>query len=226
MEQDVPMPKTKILLIGFQRGGTTLFRNIFQNHPDVQKMFHETRILRNLDKQLKKHKVDKNKCFGEKIPWASESGNVVINYGTNWLKTFGNDARIIQIVRHPVDSGLSNQRLKETNEKKCWLSLDVAIKYASKSIPKVINHFRNDYRYTAIAFENLVLDPCFELIRLFNFCNIDTNKDVVNSICLNNEYRYYKNISKDKAYTYKKIKNLKCEIPDYNKILNMIKEIE
>jgi len=210
----------KILIIGFQRGGTTLLRRLMHNHPDVQCMIHEKRILNRKDNGeslLNDLDIDKTGNWGEKVPWNSSDGSEIIIYGKKWLEEFGDEARIVHIVRHPVDSGLSNQRLG-------WMQLNRAVDNAQKSIPLVINAFKNDNRYLAIAFEDLVTNPEKVLKKIFKFCVLNddgASRDISN--LKKKDLRYYDGIKASKAYEYKKVDNLNCKIPDYSKILELIK---
>jgi hypothetical protein len=212
----------KILVIGFQRGGTTLLRRLLDNHPNIQCMIHEKRILSRKDSGtslLKKLEIDPNGNWGEKVPWNSGTGNEIIKYANKWLTKFGDEARVVHIVRHPVDSGLSNQRLG-------WMTLQDAVDRARKSIPLVIKAFKDDDRYLAVAFEELVTNPEEVLKKIFKFCGLSNGnaaRDVSN--LKKDALRYYDGIKASKAYEYKKKKNLNCKIPDYNRILRMIDEL-
>lgn len=203
----------KILIIGFQRGGTTLLRRLFDAHPDVKYMLHEKRIMNRPNSVLR----DVEGTWGEKVPWNSATGDEIITYVRKWLKLYGDEARILHIVRHPVDVGLSNQKLG-------WMSLQQAVNSCISSIPKVIKSLQGD-RYKALTFEELVTDPKNVLKSLFTFCDIDDSDETLEYIASlkQDKLRYFDGINADRAFVYKKQDNLNCRIPNYKKLTQLIR---
>lgn len=222
---------SRILIIGFQRGGTTLTRRIFHFHPDVLGILHEDRVLNkttNVSKYIDKirakewNDLEPNRdlngwVWGEKVPWSSNTGSDIISYANRWLRLFGKNARIVHVLRHPVDVGLSNA-------KRGWLPLDSGIKGVMQSTPRVINAL-NGPNYKGVVFEDLLKYPEDTLSDLFRFCNIDNSDLVISNIIKpsTKKFRYFDGIDASRAFAYKKKKNLSCEIPDYNKLTRLIK---
>lgn len=108
----------KILVVGFQRSGTTLLRNVMENHPDVQKMFHEKFLLKYKNGQIKNMLAglgNPEGTWGEKVPYYTRRirrgvGMHVEEYCRRWFKMFKAEARVLHIVRHPLDVGLSSKK--------------------------------------------------------------------------------------------------------------------
>ena len=102
----------KILLVGFQRSGTTLLRRILQVHPEIHRVFHEPFLLnitKTKDQVLQfaqKNGISNplKETWGEKVPYypAVRKHNVV-KYCEKWNEYFGKESIIIHIVRHPYD---------------------------------------------------------------------------------------------------------------------------
>ena len=109
----------KILIIGFQRSGTTLLRRMLHGHPEVRRMFHEEFLLKkcqskdSLYKYLINHKISPDKdTWGEKVPFYPSVRKIsVLKYCDIWNDYFGEDARILHIIRHPIDVAFSIDKM-------------------------------------------------------------------------------------------------------------------
>ncbi|MGD2072092.1 MAG: sulfotransferase [Candidatus Thorarchaeota archaeon] len=227
----------KILLIGFQRSGTTLLRRLMELHPDVKCMLHETRLLKrknlqNIEAISRFVKNFKSKGYywykgedpvtetwGEKVPWYG-NGRSIFSYTTKWLKMFGDEAKIVHIVRHPVDVALSNVRLR-------WApNIKAVVREYAKSVPKTVRMFDNQ-RCLVITFEDLLLNSVDILKEVFEFCGVSTSDKIINKIisAKKDKLRYFNGINKDRAFAYKKVKDLKyvCKF-DYDALVKEINE--
>lgn len=227
----------KILVIGFQRSGTTLLRRLMGLHPDIHCMLHETRFLKKKHLQNMKaiSKFVKNyrakgyhwytgkdpitETWGEKVPWYG-NGKSILSYGTKWLKMFGDEARIVHIVRHPVDAALSNVRLR-------WApNVKAVVREYGKSVRKVVRAFDSE-KCLVITFEDLLLNPADTLKEIFQFCDVSTLDEIINKIASakKDKLRYFDGINKDRAFAHKKVKDLKyvCEF-DYDALVEEINE--
>lgn len=206
------MAETKILIVGFQRSGTTLVRRLLVQHPKIQGMLHETSILLNRSfsdvENLLRHtyKIDINKTWGEKVPYSKyykygpkKDGGSFMNYCTSWNKFFGEDARILHIVRHPYDVIISS-----------WWTFGAEMSkiasYYSHSTKKILLKLSNFENVLTFKFEEFISDPVFYLDSILRFCNLDNNPNIINSIANSGEdkLRYYDKIEKSKIFSYKK----------------------
>lgn len=186
---------SKILIIGFQRSGTTLLRRLISFHPDVIKCFHETKLLnkKDFDKNIKGN-------WGEKIPWYDGDGKFIIDYVNRWLDLFKEDARILHIVRNINDVVNSNFNFKSFDKKK------TKYKYI-RSIFNVQEIFYPEPRFKQILFENLVTYPFETATEIFKFCNLDHSEHIIKEVISpgKEKWRYFDGINSDRANNYKKL---------------------
>lgn len=168
----------KILVVGFPRSGTSLTYRVFDKHPKIQKMFFETFIIRN---HKKKNLINLYKQFapgigcGEKViytkPVIGKPGSMTaIEYCEKWNSYFKGEARIIQPIRHPIDSW--NSMLKNSVHRKRRDVMDRLYNLYFKTIPKyteIINSFSNCFTF---KYENLVMNRDSVTEQLYSFCNL------------------------------------------------------
>jgi len=206
----------KILVIGYQRSGTTLLRRLISLHPDVIHMIHEKRILRHGKNKQQimnyvNHFPECKKCtlqntWGEKVPFYDNTGGMGSAYCKRWVNMFGKDARIIYIIRHPLDIAISNVKMKKSK---------------ARSVPKLTNILQRIYPQTfetlrnrpdvlkkmmIISFETLVTKPDESLKRIFDFCGLRTDDDIIQRIAgsKKKQLRYFDGINSKRAFSYKK----------------------
>ncbi len=203
------MINTKILVIGYQRSGTTLLRRLLNAHPSVYTMFHETWMLNKDNVRLdpKNGGLGVSEPAGEKIVYLKRNTNAVLEYIATWRSCFHENNRIIHIVRHPLDVALSNMKLK-------WAkNIDSALQnYFSSLI--VMLKTKDTY---IIKYEDLVLTPIQELIKLYNFCELSNGFKLINVVLENGfanleVYGHSPKLNRSRVFAYrsldKKIKNL------------------
>jgi len=168
----------KILIVGFPRSGTSLTHRIFNKHPEIQKMFFETFIIRNYKK---KQLVNLYKEFspgvgcGEKIIYTKpvigkQNSMTVIEYCQKWNSFFKEEARIIQPIRHPADSWKS--MIKNSVHRKKSGVMKRLYNLYFETIPKyteIINSFQNCFTF---KYENLIMNRDEVVKDLFSFCNL------------------------------------------------------
>ena len=198
----------RLFVTGFQRGGTTLVRRLLHTHPQVECMIHEGRILnksKNIEdvyrvaQNYRKWEGDIDGVWGEKVPWNSGSGEEITSYINRWVKFFKEDARIVNIIRHPVDTGLSNQ-------KKGWMGTAVTVNRWKTSMPRVIKRVK-EYNHSGlnIVYENLLLNPKIVLERLFYHCDLINSEEVVNKVAEagKEELRWFDKIEPSRAFAHR-----------------------
>lgn len=216
----------KILIIGFQRSGTTLLRRIFQVHPQVRRICHESFLLigfstkKQVINYIENLNIDTEKeNWGEKIPYSSVSkkGISVVEYCRKWNEYFGDESRIIHIIRHPYDVSFSVIK-KEKNINEFNNPLASYVNYMRKSVLQIME-MPNTF---TIKYEEMILRPNIIIPSLYSFCDLDSTIDF-------NEYlsklsnRKYQKINSSRAFAYKN-KEIKSKIDctDIFKILNQI----
>lgn len=171
----------RILVVGHARSGTTLLRRIFRRHRNVKRCLHEKFI-------LIKHKKDpysKRRNWSEKVVYVHKyiydiwtkkryEGTTIVDYCSIWNERFGNESRIVHIVRHPYDVLISLFRKIERRRKG---------NMTDKEKLKIINNYLSivpDYTEAIMSFdncisvkyENLILNKDNILPLMFKFCNL------------------------------------------------------
>ncbi|MFW9871504.1 MAG: sulfotransferase [Candidatus Thorarchaeota archaeon] len=208
----------KILIIGFQHSGTTLLRALINSHPQVSMIYHEGRIIElNKSKEFIMKIVSdmvypdgKKMSWGDKIPWMDGKGDRIIRLSKRWLKFFGKSARVILILRHPLDIALSIAPVQYKKE----------LKLIMRSTPKVIDFVNQDRRCSVVLYEDLVLKPYETLRELFLFCGLRADKKVVRRVAEKKDLRFG-GINPKRAFAYRR-KGF-GEVVDYEKLVGGVK---
>lgn len=212
---------TKILITGFRHSGTTMLMQLLRNHPQVGWIEMEESYIE-FDKpkewliMMAKKRVPnlKKYAWGEKIPWGHrpEDTNAkrAINFSKKWLNRFGKQARILHIIRHPVDVASSGRPDGNPGKETLEQTLN--------TVPKYIKYINNNLYSATIVYEDLVLNPYKHLGNIFHFCGLISNKKVLNRV-INSKLKFDR-INADRAFAFKK-KGIDSHI-DYGKILKKI----
>ncbi len=223
----------KILIVGYQRSGTTMLRRLLIQHPEIQHIFHEKRIIKGIDsKQLLYQKFKQNKWFegtnpdtvhwGDKVPFYCVEPMKMLGYCTKWLQMFKDDSRIVHVIRHPLSVAHSN--IKSVSRCKVY---DTHLHHYGILYPEVLklsnaNKLLRKNTFI-ISFESLVQDPFDSMTQMFKFLKMDHSKPTITKISnvKKSQMRYFDGINKDRAFAFKKevdMNKITKEIPNYDKI--------
>ena len=197
---------TKILITGYRHSGTTMLMQLLRSHPQVGWIeFEESYI--EFDKprewvlMMARKKVPdlKKYAWGEKIPWGNrksdKDGKRAIEFSRKWLKYFKGEARVLHILRHPIDTILSGRGSSIQVPKK-------EFNHLVNTLEKYIDFVNYSKRTQTIVYENLVLEPKKYLSEIFNFLGLNNNKKIVDKVA-NSDLKFGK-INSDRAYAYRK----------------------
>lgn len=198
--------KSRILLVGFPRSGTTFSHKIFKSHPEVGIFQFEKWQLNKcetLSEVEKKHPFfkDQSKACGGKVIYAKKvigkihkSTQTIVDYCEKWNNFFGDQSRIVQIVRHPYDS-LNSLVLSKKRTPRGPIFESVYEQYL-QYIPDYtlqIAALPNTFTY---KYEDLVLNHEETLKKILEHCELDTN------------YTYSNRVKTEKALNHQRNKKL------------------
>ncbi len=170
-----------ILIIGFPRSGTSLTLRIFKRHPQIEKAYFETKLLRkfpvkkrllNLYKPFGKGRNCAEKIIYEGIKFGSRTNDTPIVYCDRWNQFFGSEAKIIQVMRHPRDvwnSILIKLYLKRHWEHKIIRKLNDYFDCVGKYFTE-IDQYENSL---TIKYEDLILENKKIIKKIYKFCDLD-----------------------------------------------------
>ena len=196
----------KILITGFKHSGTTLLHNLIKDHPQVGWIEFEEALIE-YDKSpqwilamAQNSGVNlKNEAWGEKLPWGTRENDWkakrAIMFTKKWLHYFRKEARVLHILRHPLDVALSRYPSKSSvNNTKIDKKM---LQYYLNSVPQYLG-FIADQKYCAtVVYEELLERPDIMLWNVFHFLNLDKNPNTIRNIIAHN------NIDRSRAYAYK-----------------------
>ena len=223
----------KILIVGFQRGGTTLTRRIFHFHPEVQHALHEQRLMKKGNKDvvydfIKNYKtakgehynIDPEGTWAEKVPWYSNNCNGMIDYCNKFIDMFKKEARIIYVVRHPIDIGLSTQKRWHTNP-------ESVVRMWESFTPKSIDIISKNGQSYIFTFEDLLLNQEEVIIDMFDFCDLDISEELIKELTQpGDKWRYFDRIEPSRAFAYRN-KNINIRLNvDYDKLMEDIRKCQ
>jgi len=172
----------KILVVGFPRSGTSLTHRIFAKHPAVKGMLFEKWALKqasNINELIKSNPMFKTTC-GEKIIWEKRvTGKIgktnenIIDYCLKWNDWFKDEAKIVQIIRHPFDS-LNSLVILKKRFPRGPLFGTVYPEYLNNAV-RFTNGIKSISNCMTIKYETLISNPDKTIKRLYKHCNIDPN---------------------------------------------------
>ena len=215
-----------ILIIGFQRSGTTLLRRLLQLHPQVRRLYHEFFFFDKCkDKQslihyVSQRGVDTNKDnWGEKCPYYPNiKGIPVYKYCEKWNRYFGGNSRILHIVRHPYDVAISN--VKKFKHIK---SYDNPIKLYKKVVPPNVVKLEKMKSVYTFKYEDLLLDPDGMMFKIYKHCGLKPDINFKKKMRSIQNHRYQK-IDPSRAFAYKE-QNVNWNY-DLDSVIEIVNEID
>jgi hypothetical protein len=194
----------KILVIGFQRSGTTLLRRIIEAHPEVKKIFHEVFLMKKFAQKEKLYKYLKNTgilpdkdIWGEKVPYYPSIRRIsVVKYCSQWKNFFEDDYRILHIVRHPLDIAFSVEKMYGHSK------FENSINIYKKIIPIVVPKLDCSSRVFTFKYEDLLIYPKRMLSEIFSFCNLNPKVNIFKYLETSDKSKYRK-LNPSRAFAYK-----------------------
>lgn len=195
----------KILITGFKHSGTTMLLSLLRNHPQVGWIeFEEGYIEYDKPKkwvlQMASKRVPnlKEKAWGDKIPWGNRPSDInarrAIAFTHKWLKFFGKEARVLHIMRHPIDTASSGRPDGNPGKE--------TLKQIMNSVPKYINYINNNLYCATIVYEDLLLEPVEHLRNICHFCGLYPTEKAINRMI--NSNMKFGGINADRAFAFEK----------------------
>ena len=211
----------KILITGFKHSGTTMLMQLLRNHPQVGWIEMEEGYIeydkpkewvlmmaRKRTPNLKTH------VWGEKLPWGNrpddKNAERAIRFTKRWLKMFGKQARVLHILRHPMDVASSGRPDGNPGNK--------TLKQIMNTVPKYIDYINNSMYSATIIYEDLLQDPREHLHNIFNFCGLMSTEKILD-VVIGSPLKYGK-INPARAYAFEK-KGVPSQV-DYSKIIERL----
>ena len=218
----------EILVIGFQRSGTTLLRRMIQVHPQVRKIFHENFLLSKFRKDKKrltqyigKYRTNINKDnWGEKVPFYGniKGGLHPLTYCQMWRELFPN-GKIVHIVRHPIDIGLST-----VNKYPNINNINKPLKKYVNIMTSLIGDIDKLENSITIKYEDLLLNTDETINKVFKFCGLKEDVEIQVRMSKIKRPKFQK-INESRAFNYKRQKNMGIKVK-LGKVIGELNKIE
>jgi len=214
----------KILICGFKHSGTTLLQQLIKSHPQVGEIEFEKALIEYdkplqwiLDQASQSGINLKKQAWGEKLPWGVRDNDWkakrAISFTKKWLRYFKKSARVLHILRNPIDVSLSRYPLQnmQSNDK-----IDtVMLKYYINSVPYYLKFIKDNLYCATVIYEDLLLEPNKILLSIFDFLNLHKSPKIIKDIISKNS------IDKTRAFAYRK-KGIIYDIDEYEKLFELI----
>jgi hypothetical protein len=199
-------------------------RRIVNGHPDVNRIFHESFLLKRFKSRkllsnfiLSKNMNFKKDTWGEKVPFYPNLRKIPpLKYCEKWNDWFGNKSRIIHIVRHPIDVTLSISKKYKSN------NTTVPLKLYKNKMMNLIPELNNMSNVMTFKYEKLLINPDDILPEIFEFCNIKKDVDFRQYLSTLKNPKYQK-FNKSRVFAHKKGKfKSPIDLTDVYQIINTI----
>lgn len=150
------MLQLPILILGYERSGTTLLRRLVSMHPDIKSgLVHENqmKLLKSTSKEDAIKKLGPQLLSGQKVAYTSFKR---VRGVTQKFFTYFPTTRILHINRNYIDCIRSQNKTFKKNIKRCKEDY-------FNSVPKVREHIKKFEGTKEIYYEELVFHP-FEVV--------------------------------------------------------------
>lgn len=160
-----------------------------------------------------------NDSWGEKVPYYNlffKKGfnGPFVNYCKLWNQYFYPDCKIVHIIRHPLDVGLSTKKRGYSK------SVTTPIKKYKSTVIKTMNILEDFPNVITFKYEDLVTNPKKTLLWLFKQCELSSTKGIINGI-LDSDVYWFGYINADRAFNFKK-EAINIEKHNLNKTIDVI----
>lgn len=206
----------KILVVGFPRSGTSLTYRIFKNHPQVKQMYFEQWVIKKpktKEEFLNRYPLFRKSTCGEKVICEKrvtgkigKTNQTIVDYCLKWNDWFEDEAKIIQIVRHPIDA--LNSLVISKQKFPRGPVFNFVYKEYLEYIPNYLFRISKISNCKTIKYEDLLSNPKKIINDLYEYCNLKS-------------YNFQERIKKEKAFKYLNQKKLLFE---YNDLLELATE--
>lgn len=190
----------KILTISFPRSGTSLTHRILKKHPQIEKGFFETKLLRkypnkkDLCKKFPHFREGRScaeKIIYEGVTFGSRTTDTPQMYAKRWNEFFGNNSKIVQIIRHPRD--VWNSMILKLFIKRHWEHMMVTrLNNYFDCFAKTLNDIDQYENCLTLKYEDLILGGQPMIDKMYKFCNLTP-------------FKYQEELKKGKVFWYKQI---------------------
>lgn len=174
-----------ILILGYERSGTTLLRRIISMHPNIPKIGHEKgSVFLNCDNRQEAINKLPNIKFGKKIAYISFKR---IELYIEKYRNFFPKSLIIHIIRNPIY--VINSQMQTFNK-----NFDKCLETYFKSVPLLNDYLLKLRNIYIIKYEELINNPFEEVSFLYYIIKqIEIPKDIIKKIISTKESWTLKN---------------------------------
>jgi hypothetical protein len=129
-----------------------------------------------------------------------------LDYAITWLRHFGNEARILHLVRHPFDVFASASRRWADHDRHRdnygKLTLDRLCRDWCHALDTLLPALSGDSRVQTLRFETLLTEPEDTLSDAFSSTGLNTDEGLIKRI-LSSDLVFFGKVRPDRAYQYR-----------------------
>lgn len=200
----------KTLVVGFPRSGTTKMCRLIDAHPMNDHLFIEKFVILDEDRNkqwLYNNSKHNGKPFHwmrdswcEKIVYESEyhphfhvrrSQMTPMDYCDEFTDWFKHEAKIIHILRHPIDAWNSLKKLRSGQGHR-FENIPNEIKEYIDYVPTIVEELAKRPNILTVKFEDVISKPMIASKLIYEFCEYKWTPDLV-----------FKKLKTDRVFAYK-----------------------